>query len=113
AYQLQRGHYLLGYRVYDSAFARFRSTDPTGQEANPYNYSQGDPINRSDPTGALSYLGVSGAVKFIGKAAATIFTPIAAACYISRAVVDTDSSWSDEFSDLNTCFNPFKDFFQE
>ncbi|MCP2098960.1 RHS repeat-associated core domain-containing protein, partial [Actinosynnema pretiosum] len=32
AYQLQRGHYLLGYRVYDSAFARFRSTDPTGQE---------------------------------------------------------------------------------
>ncbi|MFE9749462.1 RHS repeat-associated core domain-containing protein [Saccharothrix saharensis] len=52
AYQLQRGHYLLGYRIYDSAYARFRSPDPTGQEPNPYNYAQGDPINNSDPTGA-------------------------------------------------------------
>lgn len=52
AYQLQRGHYLLGHRVYDSAYARFRSPDPTGQEPNPYNYAQGDPINNSDPTGA-------------------------------------------------------------
>ncbi|GAA1342959.1 RHS repeat-associated core domain-containing protein [Saccharothrix algeriensis] len=55
AYQLQRGHYLLGYRVYDSAYARFRSPDPTGQEPNPYNYAQGDPINNSDPTGAYSW----------------------------------------------------------
>ncbi|MCP2242359.1 RHS repeat-associated core domain-containing protein [Lentzea aerocolonigenes] len=52
AYQLQLGTYFMGYRVYDSAFARFRSPDPTGQEPNPYNYAQGDPINNSDPTGA-------------------------------------------------------------
>ncbi|ATE54386.1 RHS repeat-associated core domain-containing protein [Actinosynnema pretiosum] len=68
AYQLQRGHYLLGYRVYDSAFARFRSTDPTGQEANPYNYAQGDPINRSDPTGGYSSADAAGDVlgAFVG-----------------------------------------------
>jgi len=36
----------------ESSFARFRSPDPTGQEPNPYNYAQGDPINNSDPTGA-------------------------------------------------------------
>ncbi|MFD7657434.1 RHS repeat-associated core domain-containing protein, partial [Actinosynnema sp. NPDC059797] len=54
AYQLQRGHHLLGHRVYDPSYARFRSPDPTGQEPNPYNYAQGDPINNSDPTGALS-----------------------------------------------------------
>lgn len=53
-YQLQLGTNLMGYRVYDSTFARFRSPDPTGQEPNPYNYAQGDPINNSDPTGALS-----------------------------------------------------------
>ncbi|GHH32471.1 hypothetical protein [Lentzea cavernae] len=35
-----------------SAYARFRSPDPTGQEPNQYNYAQGDPINNSDPTGA-------------------------------------------------------------
>ncbi|MGM1065703.1 RHS repeat-associated core domain-containing protein [Saccharothrix sp. Mg75] len=113
AYQLQRGHHLLGYRVYDSAYARFRSPDPTGQEPNPYNYAQGDPINNSDPTGALSFLGVSGAAKFAGKALGAVATPIAAGCYISRAWVDTDNSWSDEFTDLNACFNPFSDYFQQ
>ncbi|MFJ8962380.1 RHS repeat-associated core domain-containing protein [Lentzea sp. NPDC102401] len=60
AYQLQRGHYLLGYRVYDSAYARFRSPDPTGQEANAYNYAQGDPINKSDPTGAYGWADFAG-----------------------------------------------------
>ncbi|MDU0294845.1 RHS repeat-associated core domain-containing protein, partial [Saccharothrix longispora] len=52
AYQLQRGHYLLGYRIYEASYARFFSPDPTGQEPNPYNYAQGDPVNNSDPTGA-------------------------------------------------------------
>ncbi|MBY8852493.1 RHS repeat protein, partial [Saccharothrix sp. MB29] len=54
AYQLQRGHYLLGYRIYEASYARFFSPDPTGQEPNPYNYAQGDPVNNSDPTGAYS-----------------------------------------------------------
>lgn len=70
AYQLQRGHYLLGYRIYDSAFARFRSPDPTGQEPNPYNYAQGDPINNSDPTGAsTSSTWGAGTGAFIGGVA--------------------------------------------
>ncbi|ANZ41879.1 hypothetical protein BBK82_44060 [Lentzea guizhouensis] len=54
-YQLQQGQYLMGYRVYDSAMARFRSPDPTGQESNPYNYAKGDPVNQSDPTGGYSW----------------------------------------------------------
>ncbi|HEX7305514.1 RHS repeat-associated core domain-containing protein [Lentzea sp.] len=54
-YQLQQGQYLMGHRVYDSAMARFRSPDPTGQESNPYNYAKGDPVNQSDPTGGYSW----------------------------------------------------------
>ncbi|MFE9749012.1 RHS repeat-associated core domain-containing protein [Saccharothrix saharensis] len=60
AYQLQRGHYLLGHRIYESSYARFFSPDPTGQEPNPYNYAQGDPINNSDPTGAYSLADFAG-----------------------------------------------------
>ncbi|MFD1145763.1 RHS repeat-associated core domain-containing protein [Saccharothrix hoggarensis] len=81
AYQLQRGHYLLGYRVYDSAYARFRSPDPTGQEPNPYNYAQGDPINNSDPTGASTastqgstiggFIGTGIGIGLVGTCAAT------------------------------------------
>ncbi|MFJ6673785.1 RHS repeat-associated core domain-containing protein [Actinosynnema sp. NPDC091369] len=79
AYQLQRGQYLLGYRVYDSAYARFRSPDPTGQEANPYNYAGGDPINNSDPTGA-SFSSTGGATVggLAGTLAASAF--VGAAC---------------------------------
>ncbi|GHH32479.1 RHS repeat protein [Lentzea cavernae] len=54
-YQLQQGQYLMGHRMYDSAMARFRSPDPTGQETNPYNYAKGDPVNQSDPTGGYSW----------------------------------------------------------
>ena len=69
AYQLQRGHYLLGYRVYEASYARFFSPDPTGQEPNPYNYAQGDPVNNSDPTGAsTSSTWAAGAGGFIGGA---------------------------------------------
>ncbi|WP_447007252.1 RHS repeat-associated core domain-containing protein [Saccharothrix isguenensis] len=79
AYQLQRGHYLLGYRIYESSYARFFSPDPTGQEPNPYNYAGGDPINNSDPTGGS--FGSSGGATIgggIGGLAAGAF--VAAAC---------------------------------
>ncbi|MCE6998454.1 RHS repeat protein [Saccharothrix sp. S26] len=79
AYQLQRGHYLLGYRIYEPSFARFFSPDPTGQEPNPYNYAGGDPINNSDPTGGS--FGSSGGATIgggIGGLAAGAF--VAAAC---------------------------------
>ncbi len=79
AYQLQRGHYLLGYRVYEASYARFFSPDPTGQEPNPYNYAGGDPINNSDPTGG-SFSSSGGATigGGIGGLAATAF--VTAAC---------------------------------
>ncbi|MFC6087702.1 RHS repeat-associated core domain-containing protein [Saccharothrix lopnurensis] len=79
AYQLQRGHYLLGYRVYEPSYARFFSPDPTGQEPNPYNYAGGDPINNSDPTGG-SFSSSGGATigGGVGGLAATAF--VTAAC---------------------------------
>ncbi|WP_199444433.1 RHS repeat-associated core domain-containing protein [Umezawaea beigongshangensis] len=53
-YQLKDGVYTLCHRYYNTTHARFTAPDPTGQETNPYAYAQGDPINRSDPTGAYS-----------------------------------------------------------
>ena len=55
------GHYLLGngYRAYNPVLMRFNSPDslsPFGHGGlNPYNYCLGDPINRVDPTGHLSW----------------------------------------------------------
>ena len=55
------GHYLLGngYRAYNPALMRFNSPDslsPFGRGGlNPYNYCLGDPINRVDPTGHMSW----------------------------------------------------------
>jgi RHS repeat-associated protein len=54
SYQLASSQYLTGYRHYSPVYARFTQPDPTGQEANPYAYGQGDPVNRTDPTGAVS-----------------------------------------------------------
>jgi RHS repeat-associated protein len=51
-FQLQNGAYLLGYRYYNPGYERFTAPDPTGQEANPYAYANGDPVNHTDPTGA-------------------------------------------------------------
>lgn len=45
--------YKLGQRYYDTNLARFTQTDPSGQEANLYAYTAGDPVNKSDPSGAL------------------------------------------------------------
>lgn len=53
-YQTQRGDLLLGYRYYNPGWGRFTQPDPTGQERNAYAYGGNDPINSSDPTGAIS-----------------------------------------------------------
>ncbi|MFX4295398.1 hypothetical protein [Streptomyces bohaiensis] len=34
---------------------RFTQSDPSGQEKDPYLYAEGDPVNRIDPTGLLSF----------------------------------------------------------
>jgi RHS repeat-associated protein len=62
-YQLRGGVSLTGYRYYNPTWARFTQPDPTGQEANPYTYAQGDPINNSDPGGDS----ILGFVASIGK----------------------------------------------
>lgn len=53
--------YTLGYRWYFPGWGRFRQTDPTGQETNPYTYAHDDPITGTyqgcDWTGAQPDLG--------------------------------------------------------
>ncbi len=57
----------MGARSYDPNLARFTTTDPSGQETNPYLYAAGDPINRTDPTGLY---GIADFAKDIGTIAA-------------------------------------------
>ncbi|MFJ6861508.1 RHS repeat-associated core domain-containing protein [Streptomyces werraensis] len=79
AYADPTGLYKMGHRYYDPALGRFTQPDPSGQEANPYLYAAGDPINNSDPTGLFSWPDVGSAIggAVAGLAAATA---VAAAC---------------------------------
>jgi uncharacterized protein RhaS with RHS repeats len=54
--------YHYGARYYDPNIGRFTSPDPSGQEQNPYLYAEGDPVNRIDPNGLLSFGDVVGGV---------------------------------------------------
>jgi uncharacterized protein RhaS with RHS repeats len=45
------GLYKMGHRYYDPQLGRFIQPDPSGQEANPYLYAEGGPVNRIDPNG--------------------------------------------------------------
>ncbi|MFE9461834.1 RHS repeat-associated core domain-containing protein [Streptomyces californicus] len=47
----QSGVYKMGARCYDPNPGRFTQPEPFGQEANPYLYAAGDPVNRTAPTG--------------------------------------------------------------
>ncbi|MEU4519411.1 RHS repeat-associated core domain-containing protein [Amycolatopsis sp. NPDC024027] len=73
SYQLSSSEYLTGYRHYSPVYARFTQPDPTGQEANAYAYGQGDPVNRTDPTGTVSAgcvnAGAGAAFALLGTAA--------------------------------------------
>jgi RHS repeat-associated protein len=42
-----------GARFYDPELGQFLTHDPAGQFASPYAYGPGDPVNGTDPTGAL------------------------------------------------------------
>jgi RHS repeat-associated protein len=50
------GYFWLGARIYDPTGGKFLAPDPLGQAASwdLYSYAAGDPINRADPTGAVS-----------------------------------------------------------
>jgi RHS repeat-associated protein len=50
-YQESANVYKLGARYYDTTTGRFTQMDATGQEANPYGYAEGDPVNKLDPSG--------------------------------------------------------------
>ncbi|MGW1466572.1 RHS repeat-associated core domain-containing protein [Streptomyces sp. NPDC002308] len=54
AYNDPTGLYKMGARYYDPTLGRFTQPDPSGQETNPYLYAEGDPINRTDPSGLYS-----------------------------------------------------------
>ena len=69
----------------------------------PYAYAGGDPTNNTDPNGR-SWTDVVDEVVKWGRGAGIV----GGVCYAWYAVNDDDSSWSDEFADLNTCFNPYE-----
>lgn len=84
------GHYLLGngYRAFNPVLMRFNSPDSlspfAGGGLNPYTYCLGDPINRVDPTGHMSWqagLGLGFSVLGIVASIATFgaATPLAIA----------------------------------
>jgi RHS repeat-associated protein len=52
-YDSETGLYFMRARYYDPVIGRFISEDPLGVEAglNPYVFADGDPVNRSDPSG--------------------------------------------------------------
>jgi RHS repeat-associated protein len=50
-YDPASGLYKLGARYYDPSLGRFTQFDPSGQEANPFAYAEGNPAVKSDPSG--------------------------------------------------------------
>jgi RHS repeat-associated protein len=61
-YRDDSGLYKMGFRYYDATLGRFTQPDPSGQEANPYLYSQANPINGTDPTGLGLFGDIGGAL---------------------------------------------------
>nr|WP_312038297.1 RHS repeat-associated core domain-containing protein [Streptomyces galbus] len=51
------GLYKMGARYYDPRLGRFTQPDPSGKENNAYLYATGDPVNKIDPAGTLSFVG--------------------------------------------------------
>ncbi|WP_337050109.1 RHS repeat-associated core domain-containing protein, partial [Serratia fonticola] len=92
-----------GYRAYNPVLMRFNAPDswsPFGAGGiNPYAYCLGDPINRSDPSGHLSWqawlgigLGVLGLVVTGGTATAAFGAAIAAEVGVAAALGSAASS---------------------
>jgi RHS repeat-associated protein len=69
--EAQAYHYKA--RVYDPAMGRFLQTDPIGQADDPnlYAYVRGDPVNKTDPTGACPLCAGFGAL--VGGSTSAVF----------------------------------------
>ncbi|MER6189531.1 RHS repeat-associated core domain-containing protein [Streptomyces cyaneofuscatus] len=78
-YQDPTGLYHFAARYYDPNIGRFTTPDPSGQEKNPYLYAEGDPVNRIDPTGLLSFADSVGIVAGTLAGGAAVAT-VAVAC---------------------------------
>lgn len=82
------GLYKLGYRSYDTSQGRFTQQDPSGQEANAYLYAAGDPCNRVDPSGLVSF-NCREAIVFltvaIGSTALSVYSLVGALAALSGA----------------------------
>ncbi len=85
-YQLGGGQNLTGYRYYNPTWGRFTQPDPTGQEPNPYNYAQGDPVNYSDPNGD-TLLGMIGKLVVATGAAVVGGAAVVAGCTVGSVTV--------------------------
>ncbi|MET9925768.1 MULTISPECIES: RHS repeat-associated core domain-containing protein [unclassified Streptomyces] len=85
-YQDPTGLYHFAARYYDPNIGRFTTPDPSGQEKNPYLYAEGDPVNRIDPTGLISFDGVADALGPIGDVAT-------GAVHLAQG--DTQALWGD------------------
>ncbi|MFJ3440995.1 RHS repeat-associated core domain-containing protein [Streptomyces sp. NPDC086081] len=70
-FQDPTGLYHFSARYYDPNIGRFTSPDPSGREKNPYLYAEGDPVNRIDPDGTLSFGPALDALS-LGNDAATV-----------------------------------------
>lgn len=96
------GHYLLGngYRAFNPVLMRFNSPDslsPFGKGGlNPYVYCLGDPINREDSSGHVSWLrGLNASLDFINKRVKGFF----------RTADSTTSSKNTNFSDFGNFYS--------
>ncbi|MDH6229393.1 RHS repeat-associated core domain-containing protein [Streptomyces sp. MJP52] len=90
-YQDPTGLYHYEARYYDPNIGRFNSPDPSGQEKNPYLYAEGDPVNRIDPTGLLSF---GGALEGLGRASDLLGTGYAALQGDTRAAWASLAGWA-------------------
>ncbi|MEU2482542.1 RHS repeat-associated core domain-containing protein [Streptomyces sp. NPDC013130] len=90
-YQDPTGLYHFAARYYDPNIGRFTSPDPSGQEENPYLYAEGDPVNRIDPQGTLSF---GGALEGLGKSSDLLNTGYAALQGDTRAAWASVAGWA-------------------
>lgn len=90
------GHDYAGARFYDSDFAVFLSHDPARQFANPYTYTNWNPIGRTDPTGAYVYTSLDTLAEIGAVASAsssqTVATSTATASETNTGAVGSASS---------------------